>query len=113
MLLAALLTVLLTACGRAPPLGKGLPRNYDPGSPYFDQRVKQRFPIGSDEARLVVEIRKEGFDIKKVPAPLGRYQHSALYEAGDFACRESWTIDWATAQGKITSIEGRYRHVCL
>ena len=111
LLLAMLLILLLTACSRAPPLGRELPRNFDTSSTYFDQRVKQRFPIGSDEAKLVVELRKEGFDITLGPSL--PHQHSATYETHDLACRESWTVDWAGSQEKITDIEGQYRQVCL
>ena len=114
MTLAVLWVLLLPACSAStPPLGRGLPKTFAPMAPDFDKRIKQRFPAGSDEEQLLAELRSERFKIREIDDPSSRYRHSALYEHPGVACKESWTIQWTDDHAKITSIEGRYRQVCL
>ena len=108
--------LMVSACGSAAPeLGRDLPRSWSDQTPYFGDRIKQRFPIGSDEVKLSDELRKEGFAIREnngdTPA---WFKYSATYEpSGISACGESWAVSCDDAQGKIARIEGRYRQVCL
>jgi hypothetical protein len=114
MTLAVLWVFLLPACSDStPPIGRGLPKTFAPTAPDFDIRVKQRFPVGSDEGKLLAELRNERFTIQDIHEPSSRYGRSALYESHDVACKASWTIRWAAEQGKITDIEGSARQVCL
>jgi len=90
------LLALLSACSdRSPPLGSVLPKTFGP-STYFDTRLKDRFPIGSDAARLLAELRKEGCMVKAGREP---DQFSARYEAHGLLCRESWAVHWTAEQG--------------
>ena len=91
-----------------PPIGRDLPKTFAPNDTYFDRRIKQRFPIGSDEENLLAELRSERFTTKETHDPSSRYRLSALYESHDLACKESWTIQWIAEQGKIKDIEGKY-----
>ena len=105
------LLALLSACSdRSPPLGRGLPKTFGPAAPYFDMRLKERFPIGSDAATLVTELRNEGFVIRDGRQP---YQFSARYQAHDLVCKESWTVHWTAEQGKIATIGGSNEQACL
>lgn len=109
-----LMTLLLAGCSDpTPPIGRDLPKTFAPNAPDFDNRVKQRFPIGSDDGKLLDELQRERFVITEAPDPSSHYPHSALYEGNDRACKESWTIQWAAKDGKIAAIEGRFSQVCM
>jgi hypothetical protein len=104
------LLALLSACSdRSPPLGRGLPETFGP-SPYFDTRLKERFPIGSRAATLLAELFNEGFVVKGDREP---DQFSARYEAHGLVCRDSWAVHWTAEQGKIAAIGGSHDQACL
>ena len=99
--------LLLSACASpTPPIAQGLPKAFGPTSD-FDARIRQRFPIGSSEITLIVELRTEKFTITQIHDPSDQYLRSAYYESRVFPCKESWTIRWVADQGKITAIQGR------
>lgn len=114
MALAAFCALLLSGCSNpTPPLARGLPKSFGP-TPDFDSRVKQLYPIGSDEAVLLAELRNERFAIKETHDLSSRYRFTALYEAHEVACKESWIVQWTAAQAKIAAIEGTYSgKLCL
>jgi hypothetical protein len=112
-LFAALAMLLSAACSNSePPIGRGLPKTFG-YTPAFEERLRQRFPIGSDEQKLLVEIRSEKFGIQEVKDPSAPHRFSARYDASEGACREEWTIQWAAEQGKITDITGLNRQICF
>jgi hypothetical protein len=112
-LFAALAMLLSAACSNSePPIGRGLPKTFG-YTPAFEERLRQRFPIGSDEQKLLVEIRSEKFRIQEVKDPSAPQRFSARYDASEGACREEWTIQWAAEQGKITDITGLNRQICF
>lgn len=93
MLLAVLSPLLLSACSDpVPAIGRELPRTLAQAAPYFDERIKQRFPVGSDEDRLLVELRKERFSVLETRDPPSHYQRSAVSDHHDLVCREIWRI---------------------
>lgn len=106
------LVVLLSACSaRAPPLGRGLAETFDPASPYFGTRLKERFPVGSDAAKLFAELRNEGFVVEAGREP---DELSARYEAYEnLVCKESWVVHWRAEHGRIASISGSHNQACL
>jgi len=111
LLIGVALLVLLSACSdRAPPLGRGLPETFGPTAPYFDTRLKERFPVGSDATRLLTELRNEGFAVKGDREP---NQFSARYQAHGLVCKKSWTVYWTAEQGKIAAISGSHNQACL
>ena len=108
MLLAILIVPVLVACGTAPPkLAKGLPGSN--GSPYpeWDQRVRERFPVGSDERVLLTELRREHFTFD--PTTAGH----ASYSSSNIACTQHWGVRWAAQDGRITQINGEHSVACL
>jgi len=63
-----LITWCLAACAHSPPpIGAHLPGVLRDASDVFDQRVKARFPIGSDERALRQERAKQKFVIGRTP----------------------------------------------
>jgi len=98
-----------------PPLAEGLPRSasgYDGGP--FAARLKLRFPVGSEEEKLVAELRAEKFEIPKYYDPSGRYQHYAQYRIGvGLVCNDVWSVWWSAQQGRLTEIHGNVERPCL
>lgn len=111
LLIVAALCV--TSCVDGPPeIGNRLPQNFAQARPVFDERVKARFPVGSEETRLVAELRRQHFKIQ--PPGVGpRYASSARYDASQIVCRVSWIISWSAEQGRVKEIAGDYAEVCL
>ncbi len=113
ILLPIIATLSLLGCsGRPPPIGRDLPRSFG-DMPYFNERVTQRFPAGSDERKLLTELHSERFAITETHEPSSRYRLSAIYEVRGVVCREVWTIQWTAEQGKIKEIAGSNRDICL
>jgi hypothetical protein len=112
--LALCATLLLCACASpTPPIAQGLPKTFGPTSD-FDARIRQRFPVGSDEGRLISELRAENFAIAEIHDPSSQYRRMAHYQSHALACRETWTVRWASDQGQITGIEARNSgEICL
>jgi hypothetical protein len=105
--------VLLSACSdRSPQIAQGLSLDFGETG-QFDDRVRQRFPIGSSEEALVAELRREEFSIREVREPDGPYRFSATYDIHGFTCRDSWTIEWAVVHERIAMIQGVSRQICL
>lgn len=94
-----------------PPLGYDLPEGASAASAAFDQRVKARFPVGSDEGALRAELVRERFVIRTTEdSPVTSI---ATYELPDAACRVDWTIQWREDAGRIVDINAKYSPTCL
>ncbi len=110
---AGLATVLLSGCYvTVPPIAQGGPRDVALVTPYFDDQVKQRFPVGSDEKQLRAELHRESFKIRETNDPNLGYQHIATYQDSG-VCKVVWTVRWNTDQGKITNTTATYSQTCL
>jgi len=109
----ALATLLVGCSNSEPPIGRGLPITFG-FTPAFEQRVRERFPVGSDERQLITELNNENFTLGRVSDPSSRYRNSAQYEtsAGLF-CKDEWQIYWSAPQGLILEIGGVNREICL
>jgi hypothetical protein len=106
-----LVASFLTACAAwPPPIARNLPAG--DRSTSFDKRVKERFPVGSDEEKMLAELRHEAFTIARITTDSPRYQFAATYEAHDLRCKLHWTVYWSTESAKITSIAGDYSSIC-
>jgi hypothetical protein len=94
-----------------PPIGDDLPEGANAASAAFDQRVKARFPAGSDEGVLRAELVRERFVIRTSedapPTFIATYEHS------DITCRVDWTIQWREDGGRIVDIGAKYLPTCL
>ena len=108
ILVAVVFGISACAMESAPPLGSGLPANIQQAELVFDQRLKQRFPVGSDENILLAELNKEGFTISQ----LGDHQFGAIYTVTGFPCRSDWSVQWTVDAEKIALIHGIYGLTC-
>lgn len=110
LLLAILIVPILAACSMRPPpkLAKGLGANvtYQP-DPDWDQRLRERFPVGSEESLLLAELRRDHFVFD--PTRPGH----ASYPQPRFPCRQDWRVDWKAEGGRITEIAGTHNGACL
>jgi hypothetical protein len=114
LIVGSLAALCFCACAdRAPYLGRDLPRTWSDHTPYFDARVQQRYPIGSDESGLRHELQAEGFKIRRVHDVSGPFDFAASYIYSRLPCRETWRIQWDATQGRVTRIQGWYNQVCL
>ena len=109
-ILATFSSLGLLACAASPPtIGSHLGASAA-DSAVFDQQVKARFPVGSDENALRVELVRERFVIirdKDMP-----FRFSATYSASELFCRQDWIIRWSVYAGKIAGIGGKYWLTC-
>ena len=105
-LLILVVTVLIVAaCADSPPpIGKALPKLMTEAKPAFDKRVKERFPVGSNESAFLAEMGRENFTV--TPG-------SAVRDISGFPCRRTWAISWSAKDGKIIAIESDYDQTCL
>jgi hypothetical protein len=113
ILLAFCAVSALGCANPVPQLARGLPRGLSPTSD-FDQRIRERFPIGSEESNLSGELHRERFSIRSATNLDGVYQFAGYYDHHELPCRESWTVLWSAERGKITAVGGRYSgEICL
>ena len=84
-----------------------LPARYKDADAAFRQRVQARFPLGSPEADLVAELRRQRFQPATFGSAEGRYQ--AVLRLDTWVCNQAariwWTVDEA---GHLTSLDTRY-----
>jgi hypothetical protein len=107
-----LVTWRLAACADSPPpIGAHLPGVFREASGAFDQRVKARFPIGSDERALRQELTKQKFVISR--SPESPFSFTANYTANELVCRAHWDIRWSMFSGKIGSVGANFGEICL
>ena len=100
--------------GAPPPLGAGLPGGtWATVSQVFDARVKARFPVGSSESSMLLELGRQKF-LLSLPLTVGaRYSVTAVRDVPGFPCRRHWSVTWSTHSGLITDIAGSYSGTCL
>jgi len=86
------------------------------GSAEIDRRVKARFPIGTQESVMTLEIQRQGFHRNDwTYQKPGNEEAAAVRSENDFVCNKGAFIFWRTdASGKLTSIRAEYREMgCL
>ena len=114
-----ILLVLLAACASQAPKDSlpailaGLPRCGPEVQPSFDRRIKQRFPVGSDESLLTSRLTSEefkGWQTTAVAQP--DVPRTAVYKFREDNCQHTYGIQWKADGGKITAIEGGARAIC-
>jgi hypothetical protein len=77
-------------------------------NPEFTQRLRARFPIGSDVAALSNELDREGFT---VDAAHGK---ANIKSGKGWPCLEILEVDWkAGPRYRIASLDGYYFSACL
>jgi hypothetical protein len=113
IIFAALAPVLFSGCYvKVPLIAQGGPRDVALVTPYFNDQVKQRFPVGSGENQLRAELQSESFSIRETNDPHLGYQYVATYQDSG-VCKVVWTVRWNTDQGKIANTTATYSQTCL
>jgi len=113
-ILVVMIGIWLSACQGTPSIAKNLPGGtWKDVSNAFNARVQWRFPVGSSEATLSAELKREHFKTVAQEKSVSRVQFSALRDLPGFPCRQFWTIEWNSDTGKITEIDGGYSGSCL
>jgi hypothetical protein len=109
-----LAALFLSACvDSTPRIARDLPTNYPGVSPAFDKRVKEQFPIGSEENSMLNELQKENFRILLKDTLPSRFTSRATFTTGQIICGVMWNIQWSAASGKITAIQGSRGQTCF
>jgi hypothetical protein len=86
--------------------GSGDKRNID-----FLQRLKTTYPVGTPEARLIDDLRRQGFSAGWDWSVTHR---SASYTKFAIVCRFDWDISWTIDdQHHLTQIDGSGGSTCL
>lgn len=93
------------------PLTSGLMARGDPAalaSDRFDLRVRQRFPVGSEEHAMATELLREGFGQSDFGGVTGA-EHQAFRDSPRAFILDTATIFWRSdAAGRIVAIRGVY-----
>jgi len=95
--------------GPLPPLADGLPAATTPPGHAFTDRLQARFPIGSPEHALIMELWSEGFDH---PGQDGQRRWATLNRTS-FPCPRSWTVTWSVDDNdRLAAITGNDIRSC-
>jgi len=96
------------------PLTAGLHGTWAAVSEELDNRVKERFPLGSSEKEMALELRREGFSRQDWESSVD-LEHEAMRDESNWVCKQSAHVFWrADAEGRLTSIRGQYPiGICL
>lgn len=91
-----------------PALADGLSPGAATARQEFADRVRARFPIGSTERALMLELWSEGFE-----HPGDASKHWASLDRRGPPCARNWTVTWTTDEaGHLTAIDGTYIPSC-
>ena len=114
---ALLLATVSVAAGRfssfrpLPEIVATLPGDESDFSREFDGRVRERFPIGSSEDKLLVFLTNENF------FPDWRRRdnaNSSLFVQSGLICQKIARVFWrADAAGVLTDVRGTYESQCI
>jgi hypothetical protein len=75
-------------------------------SPTWSRRLRERFPIGSAEKRLVEVLRREKFQVDPV-------RHIAGYGWARYPCVYTLTVVWrADEVGRVRAVQGGLLNAC-
>jgi hypothetical protein len=77
----------------------------------FKKRVLERFPIGSSEASMTAELRRQQFHPDNWGSPNGPQRVARFIQYG--ICEKTITIAWMAEDDRITSIDGYYHFICI
>ncbi|MBS0478868.1 MAG: hypothetical protein JSR79_06165 [Proteobacteria bacterium] len=84
-------------------------RTFTVGDAQFKKRVTQRYPLGSSQQRLLMDLRQQGFVIDMRPGDLSSADLHRFIGCGD----KVWSIRWQAVGDRIIEISGTYGPVCM
>lgn len=96
------------------PLTRDLPQETTARSPAFDTRVKARFPIGTPESAMGLELQSERFQRKDWDSRPSQEHVAERYDGGAQVCNLIARIYWQSNEdGRLTAVRGAYDGTCL
>lgn len=91
------------------PLTANLSGTWETVSAEFDQRVRDRFPIGSSQEAMRIELREQGFT-QSDRNSAADFEQEAVRREDNGVCNQSARIFWRTGgEGRLIGIRGQYR----
>lgn len=76
----------------------------------YVSRLKQAFPDGTEESRLVATLREQGFRLSAAPERAAAFDRQAGLND---KCRRSGNVRWnAGADGRVSAVTGGYYQHC-
>ena len=94
-----------------PEIAATLPGDESDFARELDQRVRERFPIGTDEDQLLYYLRTQNFtpDWRRRDDP-----NTAYFRHQGLICEQTVRLNWrADASGKLTAVGGDYESHCI
>ena len=103
--------VAFTPPKRVPaPLTANLGQTWQQAGDAFAERVTARFPIGSSEAEMTMELRRQGFSRQDWGSSTAE-EHEAMRREDNGICAIAAYVYWrADADRHVTDIRGIYRN---
>lgn len=92
-----------------PPLAKGLSRHINEGDQQFKRRIEGQYPVGSPEAKLISDLKSQGFQVTVRLGESSEGRLSRFIGCGD----KVWSVYWHAGNGKLTKVLANYGAVCL
>lgn len=104
--LIVLSAALAGSCSKAPvlpALADTLPDDVKAAQVEFDRRVQATFPVGMSNQRVIDTLQHDGFTVGSVQSGARR---TAELLRHDGVCNRVWFVDWQSAGGKVTQMQG-------
>lgn len=93
------------------PLTADMHGKWDEVDKEFDARVRSKFPLGSSEATMIMQLRKADFVRQDWNYQVATGQEAeAVRREDNVVCNQAAYVYWrADNSGKLTSVRGSYR----
>ena len=91
-------------------------KTWDEASREFDRRVKARFPVGTAESAMTLDLRRQGFERNDWTYRKTDNEEATAYRSeSNFICNIGAFVYWRSDQtGNISAIRAEYRQMgCL
>lgn len=87
---------------RIPKICHNLPSNYEEGLEEYNERLKERFPAGTDEIEFYEDLKRMGFKLQSG----GGHRWASIQHGIVF--RNVWYVRGFAMDGKIEEVSGSY-----
>jgi hypothetical protein len=102
-------TVWRVSDAALPPLAKSGGSTSSGSRAGFNERVRSRYAVGSSEARMVADLRAQGFHVVVRREDFSEARLGRFIGCGDMV----WLITWRATRGKLTDIQAVQGADCL
>ena len=86
-----------------PPIAADLPAETEAAGHVFQQRVQQRFPVGTPEGELISTLKSQGFVIHGA-TEAGDFNNAILRRDADGLCQTEWSVRWRASQRRLSEV---------